>query len=100
MMIAPPLNGGEDFDGKSGRRTANPCEINATETSVITAAHFMSRAHTRLRWRGKKIFRGRDSFETLKRWIDLAGEATFQFPILRFRLFFPANATIDSKSVV
>jgi hypothetical protein len=41
-MIAPPLKGGEDFAGKSGRRTANACEISATETSVIAAAHFMS----------------------------------------------------------
>jgi len=56
MMIAPPLKGGEDFAGKSGRNTANACETSAMETSVIAAAHFMSRAHIRLRWRGKKIF--------------------------------------------
>lgn len=43
-MIVPPLNGGEDFAGKSGRKTANACETNAMETSVIAAAHFPSNA--------------------------------------------------------
>jgi len=55
-MIAPPLKGGEDFAGKSGRRTANACEISATETSVIAAAHFMSCGLTKTRRAGKKIF--------------------------------------------
>ena len=41
-IIAPPLKGGEDFAGKSGRRTANACETSAMETNVIAAAHFMS----------------------------------------------------------
>jgi hypothetical protein len=55
-VIAPPLNGGEDFAGKSGRSTASACEISATETSVIAAAHFMSGGLIKTRWRGKKIF--------------------------------------------
>ena len=57
MIIAPPLNGGEDFAGKSGRNTANDCETNAIETNVIAAAHFMSRRLTKLRKRDKKILR-------------------------------------------
>jgi hypothetical protein len=52
-MIAPPLKGGEDFAGKSGRRTANACEISATETSVIAAAHFMVGALIRFRQHDK-----------------------------------------------
>jgi hypothetical protein len=35
MMIAPPLKGGADFAGNSGRKTPNACAINAIETSVI-----------------------------------------------------------------
>jgi hypothetical protein len=54
-MVAPPLKGGPDFAGKSGRKTATPCEINATETSVIAAAHFMSRGLIKLQKRNKKI---------------------------------------------
>jgi hypothetical protein len=56
VIIAPPLKGGEDFAGKSGRRTANACEISATETSVIAAAHFISRGLIKNRKAGKKIF--------------------------------------------
>jgi hypothetical protein len=44
MMIAPPVNGGAGFAGKSGRKTAKACETNAIETSVIAAAHFMTGA--------------------------------------------------------
>jgi hypothetical protein len=55
-VIAPPLNGGEDFAGKSGRRTAIACETSATETNVIAAAHFMSRGVIKLRKGDKKIF--------------------------------------------
>jgi hypothetical protein len=43
MTIARLLNGGEDFAGKSGRKTANACETSAMETNVIAAAHLMSR---------------------------------------------------------
>jgi hypothetical protein len=57
MMIAPPLTGGEDLAGKIGRRTANACEISATETNVIPAAHFMSRGLIKIENGGKKIFR-------------------------------------------
>ncbi len=55
-MIVPPLNGGEDFAGKSGRKTASACERSATETSVIAAAHFMSGGLNKIQTRGKKIF--------------------------------------------
>ena len=56
MMVAPPLNGGEDFAGKSGRRTASACVIIAIETNVIAAAHFMSRGLIKLGQCDKKIF--------------------------------------------
>jgi hypothetical protein len=49
MMIAPPLNGGPVFAGKSGRNTANACEANAMETIMIAAAHFMLGALIRIR---------------------------------------------------
>jgi hypothetical protein len=58
VTIAPPLKGGEDFAGKSGRKTANACEANAMETSVIAAAHFMSGGLNKIQTRGKKIFSG------------------------------------------
>jgi len=57
MMIAPPLNGGPAFAGKSGRKTANACEANAMETSTIAAAHFMNGGLNRLRLGDKKNFR-------------------------------------------
>jgi hypothetical protein len=41
MMIAPPPNGGPAFAGKSGRNTANACQANTMETTMIAAAHFM-----------------------------------------------------------
>jgi len=56
MIIAPLLNGGEDFAGKSGRNTANACDANAMKTTRIAAAHFMSGGLNRLPLRGKKIF--------------------------------------------
>jgi hypothetical protein len=56
VTIAPPLKGGGDFAGKSGRKTANACEANAMETSVIAAAHFMSGGLNKIQTRGKKIF--------------------------------------------
>jgi hypothetical protein len=57
MVIAPRLNGGDDFAGKSGRETANACEVNTTETSAIAAAaHFMSCGLIKMKTRGKKIF--------------------------------------------
>jgi len=56
MVIAPPLNGGDDFAGKSGRKTANACETKAMETSTIAGAHFMSRGLIKIQPRGKQIF--------------------------------------------
>jgi hypothetical protein len=49
MMIAPPLKGGGDFAGKSGRKTADACETSAMETNVIAAAHLMVRGLIRIR---------------------------------------------------
>jgi hypothetical protein len=56
MVIAPPLNGGDDFAGKSGRKTANACETKAMETSTITGAHFMSCGLIKMDTRSKQIF--------------------------------------------
>jgi len=56
MVIAPPLNGGDDFAGKSGRKTANACETKAMETSTIAGAHFMSRGLIKIQPRSKQIF--------------------------------------------
>jgi hypothetical protein len=56
MVIAPPLNGGGDFAGKRGRKTANACETKAIETSTIAGAHFMSRGLIKIKTRGKQIF--------------------------------------------
>jgi hypothetical protein len=53
VEIASPLNGGAGFAGKSGRKTANVCDTNAMETTMNTAAHFMSAALSRLKWHGK-----------------------------------------------
>jgi hypothetical protein len=41
IAIASAPNGGLAFAGKSGRNTANACEANAIETTMITAAHLM-----------------------------------------------------------
>jgi hypothetical protein len=41
MMMTSPLNGGAGLDGKSGRKTANACDTNASEMSADTAAHFI-----------------------------------------------------------
>jgi len=54
-MVAPPLKGGEDFAGKSGRETANACETSTRQMNVIAAANFMSRGLIKLRKRDKKI---------------------------------------------
>jgi len=56
VEIASPLNGGAGFAGKSGRKTANVCDTNAMETTMNTAAHFMSAALSRLKWHGKENF--------------------------------------------
>jgi hypothetical protein len=56
MVIAPPLNGGDDFAGKSCRKTANACETKAMETSTITGAHFMSCGLIKMDTRSKQIF--------------------------------------------
>jgi hypothetical protein len=56
MVISSPLNGGAGFAGKSGRKTANVCDTNATETSTNTAAHFMSAALSKIKRDGKQNF--------------------------------------------
>ena len=62
VTISPPLNGGTDFAGNNGRKTANVCETNAMETIMIAAAYFMSRGLTKMRLRDKKKFlRSRDN---------------------------------------
>ena len=65
-MIAAPLNGGGDFVGKSGRKTASACEISAMETSAIAAAHFISRGLIKNKKRGKKKL-GASTGDWLKR---------------------------------
>jgi hypothetical protein len=55
-MTVPLLNGGPAFAGKVGRNTANACETNAIETSVIAAAHLMSRGLITTKKADKKIF--------------------------------------------
>ncbi len=41
MIMTSPVNGGAGLAGKSGRKTANACDTNASEMSVDTAAHFI-----------------------------------------------------------
>ena len=53
IMIAPPLNGGPVFAGKSGRNTANACEANVMKTIMVAAAHFMMGALIRIRQHDK-----------------------------------------------
>ncbi|HYY35880.1 MAG TPA: hypothetical protein VE867_05870 [Candidatus Binatia bacterium] len=53
MVITSPLNGGAGFAGKSGRKTANVCDTNATEMNTNTAAHFMSAALSKIKRHGK-----------------------------------------------
>ena len=94
-MVAPPLKGSEDFAGKSGLETADACETSTRQTNVIVAAHFMLCGLIKLGRRDKnnsRVVAIRP--EGSKRLIDLVGGSTFQFPILRFRLLFPADATI------
>jgi hypothetical protein len=52
-LISSPLNGGDGFAGKSGRKTANAGDTNAMETSTDTAAHFMLVALSKIKRRGK-----------------------------------------------
>jgi hypothetical protein len=56
MLITSPLNGGAGFAGKSGRNTANVCDTHEIETSMNTAAHFMSAALSKINRHGKKNF--------------------------------------------
>jgi hypothetical protein len=56
MEIASPLNGGAGLAGKSGRNTANVCDANPMETTMNTAAHFMSAALSRIKLHGKENF--------------------------------------------
>jgi hypothetical protein len=53
MEIASPLNGGAGLAGKSGRKTANVCDANPMETTMNTAAHFMSAALSKIKRHGK-----------------------------------------------
>jgi hypothetical protein len=39
MIMTSPLNGGAGLAGKSGRKTANACDTNASEMSADTTAH-------------------------------------------------------------
>ena len=41
MIMTSPLNGGAGLAGKSGRKTANACDTNASEMSADTTAHFI-----------------------------------------------------------
>jgi hypothetical protein len=41
MIMTSLLNGGAGLAGKSGRRTANACDTNASEMSANTTAHFI-----------------------------------------------------------
>jgi hypothetical protein len=54
--VAPPAKSGGAFAGKSGRKTANACEANPTETITIAATHFISRGLIKTWQRDKKIF--------------------------------------------
>jgi hypothetical protein len=38
MIMSSPLNGGAGLAGKSGRKTANACDTNASEMSADTTA--------------------------------------------------------------
>jgi hypothetical protein len=55
-VITSPPNGGAGFAGKSGRKTANVCDTNARETTMNTAAHFMSAALSKIKEHGKRNF--------------------------------------------
>jgi hypothetical protein len=41
MTMTSQLNGGAGLAGKSGRKTANACDTNASEMSADTTAHFI-----------------------------------------------------------
>jgi len=41
MIMTSPLNGGAGLAGKSGRKTANACDTNASEMRADTTAHFI-----------------------------------------------------------
>jgi hypothetical protein len=41
MIMTSPLNGGAGLAGKSGRKTADACDTNASEMSADTTAHFI-----------------------------------------------------------
>jgi hypothetical protein len=57
MPIVSVANGGDDFEGKSGRRTANACETNMIETKAMAAAYFIGRGLIITHNEGKKFFR-------------------------------------------
>jgi len=41
MIMRSPLNGGVGLAGKSGRKTANACDTNASEMSADSSANFI-----------------------------------------------------------
>jgi hypothetical protein len=53
ITVASLLKGGAGLAGKSGRKTANPCDTSAKETTTNTTAHFMLAALTRMKPHGK-----------------------------------------------
>jgi hypothetical protein len=53
VLITSPPNGGAGFAGKSGRKTANVCDVSAMKTNTNSAAHFMSAADTKIKLHGK-----------------------------------------------
>ena len=53
IIVSSPLNGGVGLAGKSGRKTANAWDTNASEMSADTTAHL--------------IFVGRNSFTKVSR---------------------------------
>jgi hypothetical protein len=53
MVISSPPNGGAGFAGKSGRKTANVCDVSAMKTNTNIAAHFMPAALTKIKLHGK-----------------------------------------------
>ena len=89
-MIVPLLNGGPAFAGKSGRNTANAGETNAIQTNVIAAAHFIRAVLSNCENLTRKFLRRGNHPNAL----STTGSTRLSFAIQRFRLFFPAHATV------
>ena len=41
MTMSSPLNGADGLIGNSGRKTADACDTNTTETNAATTAHLI-----------------------------------------------------------